>query len=325
MTTAMPERRSFDPRDAVRGVTPPGTTTAPYRPGTTTTRPRTQPYDDESANSFIRSLFGDVLGGILQDKAGDYYRDWLEGKPIEQIIFEIRQSPEHAARFPGFKDLEAKGRSINEAAYLDLERTYTQVARNFDLPPGFYDDPSDFGKLIAGEVSPAEWQRRLTSWQAYERETRDPVAMEEYRRQFAAAGLTVSDGDMLALVIDPARSVSAVERRLEAGRIATESVRAGFGQLGTDEALGLADQGVTREDAARGFDALADSRELFAPLPGEPGGALGRQEQLGAAFGTDAGARRRVERIRDRRRAGFSGGGGVAQGRDGLAGLASPV
>lgn len=281
------------------------------------------PPDPGSASAFLQMYFGDVFGGSFSDVLTKAYKDYIAGVPIEQVLYDIRSSDTYAARFPGMAELRKTGRPVSEAAYLDLERQYTGIARQFDLPPGFYDEPSDFGRLIGGEVSPSEWQRRLGDWQAAEREARDPAAAAQIAAQFAAEGLPApSEGDFLAAFIDPARSVTAIERRLDAARIGTESIRAGYGTLGVDTSLGLADLGVTREQAQQGFGTLAESTQLFTGIPGEAGAETFTQgQQIGAAFGTDAASRRRIEEARRRRTAEFSGGGGAGIGRGGLSGL----
>lgn len=301
----------------------PGTTNKPTTaPATTAPAKPFTDMDEATGIGFITALFSDIFGGSLLEFAKSAWTDYNSGKPIEQIVNELRQTPQYAARFPGMAELRKQGRPISEAAYLDLERQYTQTARQFDLPPGFYDSPDDFGRLIGGEVSPMEYQRRLTAWQTYERETRDPLAEQQITAQFAAMGLVPSDGDFLAAVIDPSRGVSAIEQRLEAGRISTEAARTGFGALGVDEALRLADLGVTQEQARTGFDVLSGSTEIFAGLPGEEGADLiTRDEQVGAVFVGDAAARRRIERQRQRRLGEFSGGGGASVGRGGLTGI----
>lgn len=279
----------------------------------------------DSAQGWLRVYFRSIFGDALEEEAGQAYQVYLRTGSPEQALDYVRNTEGYKTRFPGMAELRAKGRPVNEATYLDLERSYVQIARQFDLPPGFYDSPDDFGRLISGEVSPVEWQRRLTSWQSYERETRDPVAAQQIAEQLAAAGLPApTDGDFLATVIDPSRSIDAVERRLSAARVGTEAVRSGYGALDTDLSLTLADQGVTGEQARQGFGTLADSTQLFGGLPGESGfDTLDRQQQVGAVFQGDAASLRRIERQRRRRQAEFTGGGGVSTGRTGLAGLGS--
>lgn len=280
------------------------------------------PLTSQNGLDLIRTLFAELFGGALTDLAVRFWNDYLNDVPFDVIVAEVRKTPEYAQRFPGMKSLRDRGRPISEAQYLALEREFTQNRRMFGLPTGFYDDPSDFGAIIAAEVSAEEDRARLQAWQTYERESRDPIAAEQFRATFADIGVPLNDGDFLALAMDPGRAVTAIERRLAAGQIGTESVRAGFGQLSVTESLRLADAGVSRDQARSGFDALAGARELFTALPGEGGETIGRDEQIGAAFGTDAAARRRIDTQRRRRLTAFEGGGGVSGGRGGFVGLA---
>lgn len=307
-------------------ATAPSATTAPAKTATTTPTTTTpSPSADDSARAWLVRYFRDLFGGTdLDDEASAAYDVYLRNDNDITVALEyIRGTAGYKARFGGMAALREKGRPINEAQYLDLERSYTQIARQFDLPPGFYDEPSDFARLIGGEVSPVEWQRRLATWQTYERESRDPLVAEEIARQFAAQGLpTPTDGDYLATIIDPDRSLSAIERRLEAGRVASEARRSGYGALSIEEGLSLADSGVTREQAREGFDVLSGATELFGGLAGEAGAdVLGREDQLGAVFQGDAASRRRIEKNAKRRQAEFAAGGGGGVGRSGLAGL----
>lgn len=270
----------------------------------------------------LRAIFADVFGGALTELAERFWGDYLNDVPFEVIVAEVRKTPEYKARFPAMAELRNNGRPISEAQYLGLERQYAQNRREFGLRPGFYDDPSDFAAVIANEVSPDEDRRRLQAWQTWDRETRDPVAEQQFRAQASALGIDLTDGDFLMFALDPDRAVTTLERALSAGTIATEAVRAGYGPLTGLEGQRLADLGINQDVARQGFDALAGSRELFAPLPGETGAGFGREEQIGAAFGTDAAARRRLDAQRRRRIAEFDTGGGYSTGRGGLTGLA---
>lgn len=309
---------------AVKGATPTGPPPGAQTPESA--NPTSTPAPTESASAWLLVYFHNAFGtSSLDDAAAKAYEVYLRTDSIDMALDYVRNTNEYKARFPGMTELRSKGRPISEATYLDLERSYVQIARQFDLPPGFYDSPDDFGRLISGEVSPVEWQRRLTSWQSYERDTRDPVAAQQIAQQFAAAGLPPpSDGDFLATVIDPARSIDTIERRLAGARVGSEAVRSGFGDLGAGLALTLADQGVTQDQARQGFGTLSASTELFGGLPGESGfDTLDRQQQVGAVFQGDAASARRVERQRRRRENEFQGGGGVSTGRTGLSGLGS--
>lgn len=279
--------------------------------------------EEKSALAIVKEQFRIVFGVDFGDAATEAYDVYLDTGSLDLALIAFRASDAYKARFPAMEALRRAGRPISEAAYLDIERKRVEIARMFDLPPSFYDSPDDHKAAIAGEQSPLEFQRRLTAWQAAERESRDLTAMEEINRQLGSLGLPpASDGDFLAAFIDPQRGVSAIERRLEAARVGTESRRAGFGSLEAEEALRLADAGVTGDQARQGFGALAGAKELFQALPGEAGGeSFTRQQQVDAGFGLSGVERRRLERAAKRRAGEFSGGFGVAGGRGGLTAL----
>lgn len=281
--------------------------------------------DTSSAVGVIQILLAQVFGGALTEYAEEAWKRWNGGEPLEVILESLRNTTEYKARFSGQEGyLKLYGRRLSEAEYLSVEEATRQLTRQFDLPPGLIDNDWIGRNVIGQGQSPGEFQRRLQSWQTYERETRaDRVNEEEINRQLAVLGITPTDGDWLGSLIRPDVSVDAIERRYTAGRIGAEARRAGYGTLELDEGLALADQGVTAEAARTGFGALSQAGELFGDITGETGTeALGRQEQIAAAFGTDAASRRRLERNARRRSAQFEGGGGTAQGRGGLSGLA---
>jgi hypothetical protein len=81
---------------------------------------------------------------------------------------------------------------------------------------------------------------------------------------------------------------------------------------------------VTVGQAQQGFTTLADSRQLFAQLPGEAGGqTLSTGQQIGAVFGTDNAARQRIEQQRAARLAQFGGATAATASRSGITGLGS--
>lgn len=278
--------------------------------------------EDPTGLAFLRSLFAAAFGGALTELAETYWSAYVNGTPIEQIIFDIRNSPEHEAAFPGFKVAKGKDPRFTEGQWIGLTREYVANFRQFGVRPTFFDDPSDFRGLIEGEINPREHLSRLTLWDRWTRQNTDPVVREEMQRQAAALGYTLNDGDFLMLAMDFDRALTALERAEQAGLLGAEARRADFGQLAVSEALSLTDLGVTQEQARAGFGALAEGRELLAPLPGEAGDTFSRQEQLGLVSGTDAAARRRLERQARRRTAAFQGSGGYSAGSGALTGLA---
>src|SRR5262245_12020315 len=116
----------------------------------------------DSAFAILRETLDRYGLGSLADVIWNWRK---EGRPDEQIRLDLRQTPEYQARFPALTDLRNKGRAISEDQYIDLERTYTQSLRAAGLPQGFYDSPDDFANLIRNEVSPAEFNDRVKSYE----------------------------------------------------------------------------------------------------------------------------------------------------------------
>jgi hypothetical protein len=274
---------------------------------------------DQSGLAFIRAVFSEAFGGRLGDLAEQAWRDYLAGKPIDQILFEIRQTPQYANEFPGMPQLIKAGRPITEASYIGLERAIYQTARTYGLQDYVGNGKLiDLGKLIGGEVSPAELNQRLADRQAAELESRNPEFDMELRRQVPE----ITDGDLLAHFIDPNLSLPLIEQRLRAAQIGTRALTTGYGQLDVNQERDLAAQGVTDAQAIQGFGQLAADRELYNPLPGEQADQIAQSEQLAAQFSNDQAARLRIERRRQQREAQFGGGGSFAGSGGGLVGLA---
>lgn len=238
------------------------------------------------------------LGGVLKDLIQGGITD------SASLTLALQGTQEWKLRFAGNEQLKAQGLGVlSPAEYLALERSYAQIMRNYGLPPGFYDDPSDYAGFIGKNLSPSELQTRV---QAYadlaNREDPETVA------QLNSMGL--SRGDLLAYMIDPDRATPLIEQTYKTALLGGAARRAG---VAADNAyLGeLAAQGVTEQQAAQGYGLIA--------------GSLATAEALGAIYGEDYGvddleseifqnngqAANRRKRLASQERAAFSGSAGV--------------
>jgi hypothetical protein len=82
-------------------------------------------------------------------------------------------------------------------------------------------------------------------------------------------------------------------------------------QLGKTEAEMLVERGVTEEEAQQRFTERGLLRGLYQGMTGEE--ALSAEEELGATFGYDVQAQKKLAERRSRRFAEFQGGGGFAR------------
>ncbi len=193
------------------------------------------------------------------------------------------------------------------------ERQARQLMRAAGLPQGFYDSDEDFTTFLTGDLSIAELGDRVTM--AANAAFRMPA---EARNALTQWGM--GPGDLTAFWIDPDKAQPLLERKYVAAQLAGASQRSGYGNLFEDEATNLATLGVTAEQAEQGFGKLYESAELFQSLDNTED-QISKNEQLGATFGGDARAQRRIAQRQRKRQAQFEMGGGFASAQTGLVGL----
>lgn len=262
---------------------------------------------DSGARATIQATLDTYGLGSLADW---YWNQVTAGVPDAQIMIDLRKTPEYQQRFPGMAALSAKGQAIDEGTYISLERQYQSLFRQAGLPQGFYDSPDDFGTYIANNVSPNEMQGRLDVAKTAAYDTPPEVRVQ-------LARLYNTDiGGVTAYLLDPEKSVPLLQKQFAAAESAAAGQLSGYGTLTRDEAERIAQFGRSFADTQTGFNELANSKELFAALPGETD-VINRNDQLDAAFGGNGNAQRRIEQKRRQREATFSesgqtGGFGVA-------------
>jgi hypothetical protein len=297
----------------------------------------------QSATDIVRNVLEDYgLGELLDDPDLDLINLWLaaggDAAGAAAVWARVRQSDPYKDRFPGMAALSEAGRAISEATYIEMERGYIEIMNAADIDPGFYDEPSDFGALIGGDVSVNEFNQRVAL--AVEATTR---MTSEVREELATYYPEVTDGDLTAYYLDPERATNIFEERekIGAARIGGIAVETGFGSVSRQTAERLRAAGVTETAARRGFQAIAPStlaEETASesldrdPVTGRPmaslavvgqqkSGNITPEELVGAEFGTDPQAARRIEARRQRRLAAFAQRGGPAMTGGGYTGL----
>ena len=268
---------------------------------------------------FLNSL---VQMGFTKDQAQSLGNNlWTKSKTKSQdaLYFDLIGSTEYAARFPGMKALRDKGTAINEAQYVQLERSYRDQARSAGLPEKFYDSPEDFGKLIANGVSPDEYASRIQWGQTTA--LSDPTFLDELQREVPGANL----GDATAFFLDPDVGTKVLEEKYIRAQYSTTAKKTGFGALSAEEKNRLQAEGTTADQAQAGFAALELQRPLTTNTAEETltDQNFTRQEGVGyvAEAGRGGAGSIELERRRSRRSARFSGGGGAASGGEGKTGL----
>lgn len=256
------------------------------------------------------------LQGILDQYGLSSLVSWAwqmlqAGASEDEIIQQLRQRPEYEARFPGLNQMRQTGRAVSENQWIEYEQRAVGAMREAGLPTGFYDQPSDIGRFITGEVSLDELEERI---QMAEESTLS--VSQQARQQWAEYGY--SPGDLTATFLNPDVAEPILRQQWVAAQTSATAMRAGFGALARQEAEQVGGLVQSQQEAEQGLSRLAANQELFNPLDrGET--AISRQTQLTSEFGSNAEAQAEIERRQRRRLAYFNQGGGFATGQEGLA------
>jgi hypothetical protein len=245
------------------------------------------------------------------------WKEYLLGFPIEQILIDIRNTPEYKTRFPAMDYLGQQGKAITEAEYINYERSAASIMQAAGLPPGFYDQPSDFANFLKNDVALPELQNRvdLARTAIYQSDPDTLSALEDFYGAWGTPENMV--GDLTAYFLDEQKALPLIQTRLAAAQTQSAAQRSGYGQITRTEAERLANLGITPEAAGKGFGSLASIEPLFTNLPGEVGTTPTREQGQAAAFENNAEAQQAIEKQRRRRAAPFEQGGRFQQGQGG--------
>jgi len=224
----------------------------------------------------------------------------------DAIIFAIREQPAYKKRFAANATRLKNGLTeLLPGEYIGLEDQFKTMIRANGLPAGFYDSEDDLRKLIEGDVSPSEFQRRIED--GYNAVVNaDP----EVKRQFKEF-YNVTDGGLAAYFLDPKRGEPLLANQARAAQIAARGLEQGGIQLTGAFAEDLARRGITEQRAQAGFAEVGALGELRQTFAGET--ALSGEQLAGAAFGIDVAAQQELERKRRQRVGEFAGGGSFAR------------
>lgn len=223
------------------------------------------------------------------------------------LLNSIRDTTEYKTRFKANELRRARGLPEKSPfEIVQMENTYRETLRANSLPRGFYDTQEDFNNFIGNDVSPAELNARVS--QGYNAVLQaEPGTKAELQRLYG-----LGEGDIAAFFLDPERfNQSDAIKKAQAAQVASEARRqAGFTvDVGTAEAL--ATEGIDRGTAARGFQQIGATQELFtAAQAGET--AISQEEQIAGTFGTSGAAAQRIATRRRQRQAEFEQGGTFA-------------
>jgi hypothetical protein len=241
----------------------------------------------------------------------------LQNVSPSEFTLRLRETDAYKNRFAANAQRIAKGLSaLSEAEYINLEDQYQSIMRNYGLPESYYargdmGRQAGFEKFIAGDVSATELEDRIQT--AYNRVINAAPEVASSLKSFYP---NISDGDILAYVLDPEKAMTEIKRKITAAEIGAGAAMAGL-STGVTRAEELAKYGVTAESARTGFQTVAEVAprgtqlsEFYKQTPYTQ--TTAEQEVFGLTGATEAAKQRK--KLSQLEQASFSGSSGMAGG-----------
>lgn len=255
------------------------------------------------AYTALRSQFARYGLEGLASKIFDYLK---EGYSADTIFLLLQDTPEYRRRFAANEERKKAGLPVLPPdEYLSIESSYRQILQSAGLPKGFYDQPSDFTKWIAGGVSPSEIQSRVDlATQA------TTLSSPHYRRALNQMG--ISDNEMTAYFLDQKKALPILQKAAATAAVGAAALQQGlkFDQKYSEL---LATEGITAEEAQKGYSQIAQELPTLNQLGQIYGERYGQREAEREIFeGNPAPAQMR-RRLASKERAQFAGGVGAAR------------
>jgi hypothetical protein len=242
-----------------------------------------------------------------------------DGIDVRSSAFKLklRESEEYKKRFAANAQRLQKGlRALSEAEYLGLEDAYQEKMRQYGLPESYYTKgelgrQAGFEKLIAGGVAPTELEDRLQT--AYDRVINAAPEVSQALKQFYP---DITNGDVLAFVLDPENARDTIKRKVTAAEIGGAAMAEGL-TTGLARAEELQRFGVTGAGYREVAPVIKQAAERGSQLTsfydqGQFDQTTAEQAALGISGSAEA--RKKMKKLTELEQASFSGSTGRAGG-----------
>ena len=195
------------------------------------------------------------------------------GASPSEFTIKLRETDAYKKRFVANEARIKNGlRALSESEYIRSEDAYQEVMRRRGLPESYYARgdmgiQKGFESLLAGDVSSTELEDRIVTAQ-----DRVLNANPEIARTLKEFYPGISNGDILAYVLDPANAINVIKRKIMTAEIGAAAKQEGL-TSGLSRAEELAMSGITGETARQGYRTIA--------------GVVPRAEQLSQIYNQD--------------------------------------
>jgi hypothetical protein len=246
-----------------------------------------------------------------------------EGLSPAEFTIRLRETDAYKKRFAANAQRVAKGlRALSEAEYIGTEDQYQDVMRRYGMPESYYAKgdlgvQSGFEKFLAGDVSAVELEDRIQT--AQNRVVNSNPEVAKALKEFYPG---ISNGDILAYVLDPANAIEQIKRKVTAAEIGGAAIQSGL-KTGMTRAEELAAAGITKQQAQTGFQTIAEVAprggvlaEIYKQDPYTQ--TTAEKEVFGLAGSVDAAKqRKKLTQLETASFSGSAGMGAIARDRAG--------
>jgi hypothetical protein len=221
-------------------------------------------------------------------------------------------------RFPANAErLKAGLPVLSPAEYMATERSYAQVLQSYGVNANFATNKDVFTKLLTNDVSPSELNTRASVAKDVITNT-DPMVTQQLQQYYG-----LSQGDMIAHVLDPEIATPIIQKQISAASIGAEASRFGA-NINQSYAEQLTALGITQSQATQGFQNIASQQAGLQSMASRYAGYAAPQgvgsALQAATFGTTGAvqAQQELERLKTQEVSQFSGSSGAGKGSLGI-------
>lgn len=250
-----------------------------------------------------------VIGQVLGDYGLTSLTTWAwtqitSGATSAQVLLNMQQTTQFKQRFPGIVQRQKAGLPpISPADYISYETQMKQLEHQYGLPGGFLSTPDRIGNLIGQDVSASEVQARVQQGYAVV-----AYAPAEVRQAFTAMFGANGDGALAAHFLTTDAATPLLEQQATGAQFSGIASMGGA-HMSTQDAMTLAQNGVSASQVQSGVSQLEQQRGLFNANVGEQPGLSEGKEGIESQFGLNATAEAAVTAREQTREAEFKGGG----------------
>lgn len=282
--------------------------------------------DDKNTRDAFAILKNIFASYGLSDLSATIEGFMKSGLTTSEATIELKKTKAYEDRFYGNKLRAASGLNVlDEAAYLDLENSYSETLKAYGLQDYFgvavtpeqrLARQKNIAEVMGKDISAVEFKDRVST--AVERVTNaDTQTKAAFKSLY-----NVTDSELVKYFLDPAKNVQALKEKAAAAEIGGAALGQGLTTTAAS-AEELARMGVTKAQAQQGYATIAEilpTAEKLSSIYDEDKITYGQAEAEAETFKGLASAQRKRQQLAAKEVASFSGQSGLSKGALGTKG-----